>query len=459
VIAGNARRHAKRLRTENGVGAPVELREYEDEQAEAEGVAKEIALRRFTGKRQWGDFAILYRTNPQARPLEEALREQNVPYRVVGGTSFFDRKEVADAMAYLRAVANPGDELALRRIINYPARGIGRTTLLRLVDYARERRVSPGAAMADVPESLIGAAPAAAVRAFLDLLERARAGLARAEALARHPSPSGVHPPIAQWAKAFFDEIGLEDAIRAEHPNVSAADARVSNLRDVVGTIARYERKRWAARIEAGLLADAGTPPGGDVTGTIAPDTPASPSTAPAGTTGGATPTGSPVDDLAGLEPPTLADALAHLTLSIEDDRDDDGPSSGLVTLMTLHSAKGLEFDDVFLIGLEEGILPHARSLHDAEVGPDPELALAEERRLLYVGITRARRRLTLSYCAGRRRGGSLEPVLPSRFLKEIPEDLLEFRGTDAPALSAEESADLRQNFLANLRSMLGEGE
>jgi DNA helicase II / ATP-dependent DNA helicase PcrA len=458
VIAANAHRHAKRLRTENGIGAPVELRAYEDEQAESEGVAKEIALRRFTGKRNWGDFAVLYRTNPQARPLEEALRAQNIPYRVIGGTAFFDRKEVADTLAYLRAVANPEDEIALRRIVNYPARGIGRTTVLRLVEIAGDRAISFGSALAACPEEVIGPAPAAAVRAFLDLLSRARAGLAFAEQQARSPAPSGSLPPIAGWAKAFFDEVGLEAAIRTEQRSEKSADARVDNLRDVVGTIARYERKRWAQRIEAQLIPAAAEevhagsgwqpsslPDGGTATGSSSP---------PAGDAAS-----EPADDaVAGIDPPTLADALAHLVLATDDNRDDGGPHSGAVTLMTLHSAKGLEFDDVFLIGLEEGILPHARSLHETEDGPGTDLALAEERRLLYVGITRARRRLALSHYIGRRRVGSIEPVLPSRFIEAIPDDLLEVRAAGAPALSAEESADLRQNFMANMRSLLGGG-
>jgi DNA helicase II / ATP-dependent DNA helicase PcrA len=208
VIALNSRRHGKTLRTENSIGALVDMCEYADELEEAEAIAKEIAVRRYAQKRQWGDFAILYRTNPQSKPLEEALREQGVPYKVMGGTGFFDRKEVADALAYLRAINNPDDEIALRRIINYPTRGIGRTTVHRLVERARERNVSFGRVLAECPDDLPAAATTA-IRSFLDLLERGRGELARAEYLAGSPPPAGEMPPISDWVHTFLRDVGL----------------------------------------------------------------------------------------------------------------------------------------------------------------------------------------------------------------------------------------------------------
>src|SRR5690606_19427962 len=183
---------------------------------------------------RWGAFAIRDRTDTQARPLEEALRAQNIPCRVIGGTSFFDRKEVADAVAYLRAVAFPDDEIAIRRIINYPTRGIGRTTVLKIAEAAQLAKVGFARALAAADEEVVGGAAARAIREFLQLLADAREKLAAAEAeAAAAPPPEGL-PPIARWARDFFDRIGLEEAIRADKRNARTADARVDNLRDVV---------------------------------------------------------------------------------------------------------------------------------------------------------------------------------------------------------------------------------
>src|SRR5690606_32886627 len=197
VIAGNRHRHPKKLRTANGIGAPIERCEYDDEAAEAEAVAADIATRKFTGRVQWRDVAILYRTNPQAKPIEEALRARGIPYRVVGGTSFFDRKEVADAIAYLRAVANPADDVAVRRIINYPARGIGRTTVLRIAEEAQRTNTSFFAAARASAHA--AGNQAAALRGFVELIESAREDLAIAERAAARPPGEG-QTPLAQFA-------------------------------------------------------------------------------------------------------------------------------------------------------------------------------------------------------------------------------------------------------------------
>jgi superfamily I DNA/RNA helicase len=409
VISGNVHRHAKTLFTDNPIGPPIDLYTHEHDGAEAESIAREIQVRRMTRKLRWEDFAVLYRTNPQARVLEEALRAQNIPYRVVGGTSFFERKEVLDCLAYLRAVIVPNDEIALRRIINYPTRGVGRTTVLKLADLARERAIPFGRLLAAVSAGDVGAAPAFAVQAFNALLHEAQAELRAAESAAALPPPRESMPPLAAWAKVFLDRIGIEDAIRRERGNEKTAAARVDNIRDLVGTIARYERKVWA---------DAGS------------------------------------DD---WEPPGLSDALARLTLAEMDDDEEAETELGGVTLMTLHSAKGLEFSDVFIVGLEEGILPHARSLAVTDEPSGYADPLAEERRLLYVGITRAQQRLALSYCLSRRRNGSVDTVLPSRYLEEIPPALLEVRDSTTTSLSPEESTELRQNFFSSMKHMLAE--
>ena len=435
VIQGNPHRHPKQLRTENAIGAPIDYYEHADDEAEAETIAKEISVRRFTQKLDWGDFAVLYRANTQARAFEEALRAKNVPYRVIGGTSFFERKEVADALAYLRAVVHPEDEIAVRRIINYPARGIGRTTVLRIAERAQADGIGFVAALERVDEAELGAPQVRAIRDFLATLAEARAELRAAEAEAAAGPPGAGQPPIARWAEAFFRRLGLEEAIRADPRNARTAEVRIDNLRDVVGTIARYERRVWA---EAAELIRAEAEGASDPATTAAVDPPAGEDEAWA--------------------PPTLAEAMARMALADLDERDDDDPEDrGSVALMTLHSAKGLEFPEVFIVGLEEELLPHARSLEDAA---DPERVnrtdpLAEERRLFYVGITRARNRLTLSLCRARRRGGELVPRQPSRFLSDIPAELLNVKSADE-ILSPEESESLRKDFFARMREMLG---
>jgi superfamily I DNA/RNA helicase len=410
VIAGNQSRHAKQLRTDSGIGAPIDYMEFHDDAAEADGVAREIGLRHYTTKQRWGEFAVLYRANTQARALEEAFRQRNIPYRVIGGTSFFEKKEVADAVAYLRAVATPDDEIALRRIINYPARGIGRTTVLRLAELARERGIGYRKMLESATPADIGAPAVRAVQQFLAVLSSARGDLDAAEATAAVIPPRAEHPtPIGAWAKDLIERIGLEDEIRRDNRDAKAIQFRTENLRDVIGTVIRYERRRWDERL--GYAAASGT---------------------------------------AEWEPPTLADALSILALDDLNEEDEEKrEDDATVGLMTLHSAKGLEFSDVFIVGLEEGILPHARSIESASGDP-----LAEERRLLYVGITRARQRLTLSCCKARRRVGGAVECLPSRYLKEIPPELLQVHAA-APERAPEESERIKKNFFDQMKQML----
>ncbi|HEY0673914.1 MAG TPA: UvrD-helicase domain-containing protein [Longimicrobiales bacterium] len=399
VIAANPLRHDKKLRTSNAVGAELDYFEHEDEGIEADVVAREIATRRLTQKLKWGDFAVLFRMNTQARALEEALRARNVPYKVVGATSFFERKEVGDAIAYLRSVVYPGDEIALRRILNYPQRGIGRTTVMKVAEQAR----ASGQSFLDTLRAHATGSAQQGVTQLLTLLQQARSDLHLAEmqAAASGPRPEEI-TPIAAWAKALIDKSGIEEAIRDDPRNAKSASQRVDNLRDLVGTIIRYERKVWNAQLTDGEWT-----------------------------------------------PPTLAGALSVLALDDLNEEDEEPRTDDhRVTLMTLHSAKGLEFKHVFIVGLEEGILPHSRSLDDNQ--------LAEERRLMYVGITRARDRLSLSYCRQRKRGGSVLDVLPSRFIEEIPAELL-IRKSAETKLAPEESVELRKNFFANMKAMLEE--
>ena len=249
VIAANPLRHDKKLRTSNAVGAEIDYFEHEDDGIEADVVAREIATRRLTQKLKWGDFAILFRMNTQARVLEESLRERNVPYKVVGATSFFERKEVGDALAYLRAVVYPSDEIALRRILNYPTRGIGRATIVKACEIARERE-KPFLEM--LREVATGAAQQG-VSQLLALLQKARSDLHLAEMKAAAGAPRSEEiTPIAAWAKELIAASGIEDAIRTDPRNAKTAIQRVDNLRDLVGTITRYERKVWNEQLTDG---------------------------------------------------------------------------------------------------------------------------------------------------------------------------------------------------------------
>lgn len=428
VIAQNTVRKLKRMRTGNGPGPRIDYWEFDAAQgssaeaAEAEMVAREIGIRRFHESLQWSDFGVLYRTNLQARPLEEALRAANIPYRVIGGTSFFDRKEVADFAAYLRAVLNPRDEVAVRRIINYPTRGIGRTTLLKLVEEARRT----GLALLDVLRAAsageggtgthlgLNRPQIEAVARFVELLDEAAAELQQMEAAVR--SGTSGDAPLQHWAAALLRRLRLEEAVRAENKSEKVADIRIDNLRQFLASLGEYEARTWAEQ---------------------------------------------PLPDEEGdWAPPSLAGFLERVSLvensdNARDSKEEEEPNR--VTMMTLHSAKGLEFTHVFLVGLEEEILPHGRTLHEIAEGAagDP---IAEERRLFYVGITRARHRLTLSGCRTRQRGAAAVPRQPSRFVQEIPPDLLHHRSAAAgSSLSEAESKEFRGNFFSQMRQMLNE--
>ncbi len=422
VIANNAARKPKRLRTGNGPGPKIDYWELVEngtgakpaEEQEAEMVAREIGVRRWHEQLQWSDFAVLYRTNLQAKPLEEALRAANIPYRVVGGTSYFDRKEVADCVAYLRLCLVPHDEVALRRVINYPTRGIGRTTLLRLVEAARAHRRPLYEQLRHASEvDGVSRAQGEPVRHFVEMMDELRAEYRAVEACIHSGQTDRT---LAGWAKELVKRVRLEEAVRADNAKSErAAEVRVDILRDFLESIGRYEERTWTQR--------------------------------------------PPPDEEDDWEPPSLRAFLERISLVDEDDGKEENADPNLVTLMTLHSAKGLEFTHVFLTGLEEELLPHTRSVNEAGstegAAADP---IAEERRLFYVGVTRARHRLTLSSCATRRQRGELVPRQPSRFLKEVPPDLLEYRtGKRETSLSEDEKKDLKENFFSRMREMLAQ--
>jgi DNA helicase-2/ATP-dependent DNA helicase PcrA len=416
VIAHNTSRREKTLRTANGPGPKLDYWEFVDdgaksaEEQEAEMVAREISIRRLTENVQWSDLAVLYRTNLQAKPVEEALRAANVPYRVVGGTSYFDRKEVADAVAYLKVVMNPRDEVALRRILNYPLRGIGRTTQLKMLEAARTHGVSMYEMLRRAPEvDGVNRAQLEPIAHFVEMMDELRHEYTATEAALAAGQADGRS--LLSFAKQVIGRVRLEEAVRADNAKSErAAEVRVDILRDFIASIGTYEERVWN---QAPL-----------------PDE---------------------EDD---WEAPNLRAFLEKISLVEEEEKKDDKDEEpNRVTLMTLHAAKGLEFTHVFIIGLEEEILPHTRSVEAVSTdGTDP---IAEERRLFYVGITRARHRLTLSGCATRRQRGDSIPRQPSRFLKEVPPDLLEYRTGKKSSLSEEDSKELKANFFSKMKEML----
>ena len=337
-------RSLKRLITEQSAGAPVIVFEGDSEREEAEFVASTIEadLSKDYAPR---DFAVFYRTHAQSRVLEEALRVRNIPYVIVGGTRFYDRAEVKDLLSYLRVLMNPEDAIALLRIINVPARGIGNTTVDRLIAVTNDQKVSLSAALtiaANDPE-ILGQAARRKVAEFEALLTRLRAALSL---------------PPAELAEKVLEESGYRDFLAADTSIES--EGRLENLLELVGQMREFEKE---------------------------------------------------------TEEPTLSGFLERITLASDVDGFD--PDKGAVALMTVHTAKGLEFDVVFVTGLEEGTFPHQRSIND-------DGAMEEERRLCYVAVTRARKRLHLCRARWRRLSGQTFGGIPSRFLRDLPPDGVE---------------------------------
>ncbi|MGD9794582.1 MAG: DNA helicase PcrA [Acidimicrobiia bacterium] len=345
VIDNNPGRKPKTLWTEHGAGERIVRYHADDEGDEAQWVAHNMSRMHDHEGYRWGDIAAFYRTNAQSRVLEDALMRAGVPYKVVGGLRFYDRKEIKDALAYLKVVTNPADEVSVKRVLNVPKRGVGDTTIGRLEVFARAEDITFFEALESAPEAGVTGAAVRGINAFLDLIRTLQA------AETKRPS---------ELLRSIVERSGYAAELEAEHS--VEADGRLENLGELVGAAEEYE---------------------------------------------------------------TTDDFLERIALVADSDQIDGDDSK--VVLMTLHTAKGLEFPCVFIVGMEDGVFPHLRSLTEPE-------ELEEERRLAYVGITRAKERLFVSHAWSRMLFGSTQYNPPSRFLEEVPTDLVEVQGDRARA-------------------------
>lgn len=378
VIKNNLSRMGKTLWTERGLGPKIRVIKADNAESEADFVAERISLIKYEKKRPYDDFAIIYRANLLSRPFEEALRKERIPYTVIGGTSYFERREIKDLVAYLKIIANPKDDLSLLRIANTPRRGLGATTLERLANFAREKSTSllyafkNAGKLPDVKEKTATVAKDLAL-----LIERSSDRFA----------DSGK---MGQAMKDLVRDLGYKDYLFEIFKTADTAARKVENVESFIETLSAYE------------IAEA------------------------------------PADLPGFLETMALTD--------MDESKDED--SFG-VTLISLHSSKGLEFPVVFLAGMEDGILPHKRSIY-AEGGLD------EERRLCYVGITRAMEELYLTHTSHRVKYGKEEPSEPSRFIEEIPAEVIEEPDSliETCPVKKEENA---KDFFANIQAMLGD--
>ncbi len=355
VIGNNPARHGKTLRAARGEGSPVRVFGVDDEEREARNVVTDIEGRKTTSPLK--DMAVLFRAAAQSRALEAALRARAIPYRLVGGPSFFDRKEVRDVLAYLKLLANPTDEVSFLRIVNCPPRGIGKSTIDKVLAYATEHGLGAAAAFENSEIPAKAKAAAAELKATLARLGEKDPG-----------------PRLVNTIRALLDAIDYRVELVRCYADEQVREQRWNAVEEVVNFAENYVRRSRG---------------------------------------------------------PTLTEFLERLALTATDDeKDDDQKDGDALTLMTLHAAKGLEFPHVYLVGCEEGLLPHDKSVATDQV--------EEERRLMYVGITRAQDNLTITFAKSRAKFGRRAERMPSRFLYELkgeaPPKTWRAAGQKAPA-------------------------
>ena len=389
LARGSGRRHGKTLIATRSSEHRVQVVVCADPDVEASYVGAEIQRLLEREAVRPKEIAVLYRSNLQSAPIESALKERAVPIRMIGGQQFYERKEVKDLIAYLRVVLNPGDEMSLRRIVNYPARGVGDVALERISAYATAHDASLWSVVCK-PHAVRDLPPAAmeGCRALVRLVEAMRHRLDTF-------SPASV-------ARALVGEIGLKEDITAGATTNQAAARRWGNVEGILGVFFRREEQGKGGREQ-------------------------------------------------------FAEFLRLIALRQDGEEED---ATDRVTLTTVHGAKGLEWRHVFLVGLEEGLMPHARTLDeratDATPDGDAAVSLEEERRLFYVAVTRARDRLYLSRAKVRGQRGKLLPRTPSRFLLDVPPELYDEREEESAVAPELEKA--KAGAAGVLAAILGEG-
>jgi ATP-dependent DNA helicase Rep len=383
LIANNPHAYEKRLWSELGYGDPLRVLSHKNDQVEAQQVVSEIVHHKFKTGSRYQDYAILYRGNHQSRLFEQSLRENNIPYFISGSTSFFAYSEIKDILGYLRLFVNQDDDAAYLRIINTPRREIGPTTLEKLGTYANDRHISLFAASTELGLSQkLSEKSIHRLRKFHDWVIDTADRIERGDTFA--------------VIEQVINQIGYEQFLKEESKTKESADRKIKNVYDLIEWLKRIADKRSHAAH------------------------------------------GNEVHK-------SLAEIVAKIMLMDIMERNQEAEISDQVSLMTLHAAKGLEFPHVFLIGIEENILPHLSSIETDNI--------EEERRLAYVGITRAQRTCTFSYCTHRKRYGEISECEPSRFLNELPADDLEW--INKKQLSPEVIKERGKANLANLKTML----
>ena len=480
VVRNNSQRKEKRLFTDLGDGEKIQAYQASDERDEGRWIASEIEKLR-AGGMSYDDMAVFYRTNAQSRILEDMFLRAGVPYKIVGGTRFFDRAEIRDVMAYLKMIVNPADEMSVKRVINTPRRGIGSTSISKIEDLARTNRCSffQACEIATAETGLFSAKVRNALGDFVNIVREGRR----------------MDGELKDVVEMIVDKSGLVQAFRAEA--TMEAESRAENIQEFLGVAAEFEETHediegtLESLEELRAAGVAGVPvaaPAG-ATGVAVGATAGAPAGVAAGALAGAMGVaagiaGAPADTMdaamasaagalgAAFASPAMATALAAPSvaamaaaeiertygplackalpallewLALRSDLDALAGDTHAITMMTVHSAKGLEFPAVFVAGMEEGIFPHVAGWTD-----DDPAKLEEERRLAYVAITRARKRLFLTYAATRRTYGSTQANPRSRFVNEIPAEHIEFSGIGSSGFSGtgwEKRGDRRGTF------------
>lgn len=425
VISRNADRPEKRLWSDSGDGSPVVGYVADTEHDEAQFVAGEIDRLTDEGVTRPGDTAVFYRTNAQSRALEDVFIRVGLPYKVVGGVRFYERREVRDAVSYLRAIANRADDVSVRRVLNVPKRGIGDRAEAAIAQLAEREQISFGEALRRSGEAQgLATRSARQIEAFAAVLDA-------------HEQMVADGVPADQVLGSILQESGYLDELK------NSADpqdeTRLENLVELVSVAAEFVAAAHAEDVTAAVAAAEESAAAGE---------------GAAGAEDEAAELGEELAEAAPEPDDSLPAFLERIALVADSDQIPDADDSGgVVTLMTLHTAKGLEFDTVFLTGCEDGVFPHQRALTDPR-------ELEEERRLAYVGITRARQRLHVSRAVVRTAWGAPQYNPPSRFLDEIPAHLYDWRRTGAAVASWASTSATRRNeadsTLGRWRSRVG---